>query len=675
MGKMIFYSARLSKRILIILGLLFCFCYFAVAQNHYYSWDFSDCELKDIVYAVSLDSGISIVADDTVSGKGDLKFAGKDFSAAFEAFLNGNRLYVEKGEVWVVSRFSMKKQNDLYSVDAYDLQPNQILEKISSGIDSILTFDSLPVQKLSVHFKDVTEAALMESLGKRFGNCDVKKTETGFHFAKSSEMRKIDSIEGFIKIENQNQGFLVDVRDCRFSDAVEKLFTATDGKYKNFCLLSGGETRLQRSVFNGKDFTDCLAKLCSQAGCSFVFDDDLIYIFSNGNIKNELISGVRSWRKFYLKYTKAQDFFPLLAKRVGKLETITLPDENTFICYASDKESALINELIGEADIKQQTYLVQLKYIKPSDFLNHLPPGVDKANLYLADENVNLYFKGTDSAYKNLIEQIQICDVPAKRLSYDLLILQYDESSQNTWSSAFSAGKIKMGDRNSASAMLGSVMNFNLNVLTSFGLEFAADLQASIEENKTKVFADTTLHGVSGKQINFKNTNTYRYRDNNVNPETGVPIYSGVTREISSGIKLDVIGWVSGNGMITSSVTASVSRQGTDTSASTGNPPPTSEKIVTTEVCGKSGEPVILSGLIQNADSNQTKRVPVISKIPLLGNLFKSKNKIKETTQMVIYLVPHVEGENLEKTEKSYDSVWVENRISNFNQKIVKKEN
>ena len=134
-----------------------------------------------------------------------------------------------------------------------------------------------------------------------------------------------------------------------------------------------------------------------------------------------------------------------------------------------------------------------------------------------------------------------------------------------------------------------------------------------------------------------------------MDPETGKPVYSGVTREIASGIKLDVLGWVSGDGMITSKVTASVSRQGNDTSASTGNPPPTSEKIVTTEVRGKSGEPLVLSGLVQTAHSEQEKRSPLISKIPVLGNLFKSKNKTEEKMQMVIYLVPHVQGEKTEE--------------------------
>ena len=148
-----------------------------------------------------------------------------------------------------------------------------------------------------------------------------------------------------------------------------------------------------------------------------------------------------------------------------------------------------------------------------------------------------------------------------------------------------------------------------------------------------------------------------------LDPETGKPIYSGITREISSGIKLDVCGWVSGDGVVTSMVTASVSRQGIDTSASTGNPPPTTEKLVTTEVCGRSGEPIVLSGLLQNSTSASEVRTPLISKLPLLGNLFKSKSKTKEKEQMVIFLVPHVDYEVAIKSD-FLSADWANRRIS-----------
>jgi type II secretory pathway component GspD/PulD (secretin) len=113
---------------------------------------------------------------------------------------------------------------------------------------------------------------------------------------------------------------------------------------------------------------------------------------------------------------------------------------------------------------------------------------------------------------------------------------------------------------------------------------------------------------------------------------------------------LEINGWVSGDGMITTTVTASVSKRGNDVSNVIGNPPPTSEKMLTTHVRARSGETVILSGLRQNDSTIIEQRVPLISRIPILGWLFQSKNNTTENTQMIIYLVPHVDLANDEYT-------------------------
>ncbi len=682
---------RQMKKGLMSVGCVLAFCYFVVAQGAAYSWDFSDCEIKDILFAVSVDTGISIVPDDTVSGRGDLKFAGGDFDLAFEAFLKTNRLFVKRdGGVWTVSRCHLSVENGCYSLEAYDLTPVQIVEKLSEVMDKVVTYESLPSQRISVCFRGVDEALLMDCLAKRFGLYALEQDETGYHFVKnstvqrgvSSSAQRTEDFSEVMKIEVLDGGMLsVDVEDCRFSVVVESLFTkcSPDLVNKNFSLLADADCKIQRSVFVGLDFEDTLRLLCAQCGLDFVQEKGIYYIYSSADARSELVSGKRSWRKFTLRFTKPQDFLTFIYKRVGKLEIIPLPDEVSFLCLSSDQEAAAIENLICDADIKQSAYVVNLKYLKPAELLEHLPPSVERSSLFLADDSSQLYFKGTEEGYKYLCEQLEVCDQPAVRLSYDLLILQYDETVQNNWSSSFGARRLAAGDRNGVSAVLGSVMSFNLNVVTSFGLTFAAELQASIEESRTRVYADTTLHGVSGREIHFQNTNTYRYRDNNVDPETGKPLYSGVTREIASGIKLDVLGWVSGEGMITSKVTASVSRQGNDTSASTGNPPPTSEKIVTTEVCGKSGEPVVLSGLVQRAESQQEKRSPLISKIPLLGNLFKNKNKNLENMQMVIYLVPHVsmtEGLAMVEEEKCEDDFsWAQDGLMKLLFAYQKNEN
>ena len=197
-------------------------------------------------------------------------------------------------------------------------------------------------------------------------------------------------------------------------------------------------------------------------------------------------------------------------KKVGSFEYVVLPDEFSVLFKVSEREDAEIRDLINHVDIKTETYLLTLKYITPAELIKFLPPSVDKNSIFVADDNSCVYFKGTEEAYKNVCKEISLCDRPVQRISYDLLILQYDESFDNQWNPNFKIEPVKLGDRNDLGFQLGSVLNLNLDVISTFGLKFAASLQASIEENDTQVFADTTLHGVSGKKINFQNTNTFK---------------------------------------------------------------------------------------------------------------------------------------------------------------------
>jgi type II secretory pathway component GspD/PulD (secretin) len=198
------------------------------------------------------------------------------------------------------------------------------------------------------------------------------------------------------------------------------------------------------------------------------------------------------------------------------------------------------------------------------------------------------------------------------------------------------------GDVTAITGSFGSLLNLNFDAITIFGYTFSARLNAALSENRAQVFADTTLHGISGENVKFQNTSTYRYRDSNVDATTGKPVYTGITREIVSGVTLEINGWVSGEGMVTMGINASVSKRGADVTTANGNPPATSEKIIATKLSTADGEPVILSGLEQNDTSIVEQRTPIISRIPLIGWLFMNYGETKQKSEMVIYLVPHI---------------------------------
>ncbi len=632
--------------------LLLCFLMtqgFCLAQKKeaekFYSWDFSDCQIRDILYVVSLDTGISIVSDDTVKGSADFRFTGKDFETAFDSFLNSARLFVsKKDQVWTVSRFRMEEANGLFILDACDLSAEQIVEKMCICLGKPVTYEVLPAGLMSLHFSGVKEEELLEGFCRRLNGFELEKNNSGYHLARKTLVSvERNSAFGTMDIRMLEDGsFWIDIRESKVSEVLEAIFdeinanSADRYSKKQFYFLVNLESRIHRASFEAKNFDEALERICIQNGLNFFVEEEIYYVVS--------AVAAKKWYKLCLDYTAADKFVSVLNRRFGGLNYVILPDEMSFLVCAEEREYEEILALKKDVDIKDNLYLLELKYIRPEEFVKYLPPDVDKNKLFFADDNSSVFFKGTESAYLSLCEHLKICDRPLVRLSYDLLILQYDEGKENSWNPNFSVRRIAFGDKNDFGVKLGSVLNLNLDVVGAFGLDFAAQLQTSIEENKTSVFADTTIHGVAGKQITFQNTNTYRYRDNNLDPNTGKPIYSGITKEIVSGLKLEVLGLVSGDGMITTSVKASVSRQGMDTSSSTGNPPPTSEKIVTTEVCGKSGEVIVISGLIQNSESEGAVGIPLISKLPLLGKLFHSKEKIKENTQMVIYLIPHISG-------------------------------
>lgn len=52
----------------------------------------------------------------------------------------------------------------------------------------------------------------------------------------------------------------------------------------------------------------------------------------------------------------------------------------------------------------------------------------------------------------------------------------------------------------------------------------------------------------------------------------------------------------------------------------------------------KSGETIIIGGLFKDSEITNTSGIPLLSKVPLVGNLFKVKNKSRTNTEIVIFI-------------------------------------
>ncbi|MBQ2312537.1 MAG: hypothetical protein II183_00035 [Elusimicrobiaceae bacterium] len=108
------------------------------------------------------------------------------------------------------------------------------------------------------------------------------------------------------------------------------------------------------------------------------------------------------------------------------------------------------------------------------------------------------------------------------------------------------------------------------------------------------------------------------------------------------GLTLTVTPQVNKEGYVTLTVLPSYS----DLVASeTGDTYDTVTRAVTTQVRVKSGQTVVLGGLLQSTEKETTYKVPLLGQIPIVGWLFSSKQKTKSTTDLVIFITPTVLSE------------------------------
>lgn len=615
------------------------------------SFEFVDRDITEILYAVSIFKGFSVCADDTVRGKGDFRLSGDDFDLAFDSFLLRSRLYVKKEEkVWTVSRCRFERNEDgLFKLDCCDMTMLQILEKAGVETGICVTYDSLPGNTVNIHTGFCEGRELIERIAALASGFEaVNKKDGVIHVGRI--VRSEAPVTGRVSFSEFDGMWNADVQNSVLSVVVERL--CGDGK-RQFCIISGGDGKIVRACFKGKCFDETLELLCAQAGAEVVKSGEVYCIVQSKEAKKKIDRAGKEWICVCLENLKGEDFVNALSKRFEGVEIVPADKSGNFLLCADKDKTREIEEFVKLMDKKKETFLIPLKYLQPVEFFSALPPYIEKSKVSDCGRSDCFCFTGSKAEYERLMAELSEYDRPKPRVSYDLLIIQYQDSEAARFIP--SAGIAKSGDQEegSFSAQLGTVLDFNMDITSAFGLKFAAGLQASINKTKARVFADTTLTGVSGCSIGFQNTNTYRYRDNNLDPDTGKPVYSGVTREIISGLKLEITGTVTGDGMITTKITASVSRQGADTSSNTGNPPPSSEKVVSTEVRARSGEPVVLSGLVQEEENKTESRTPLISKLPVVGHLFRGVNKEREKTELVIYLVPSTEMEVINKGKES----------------------
>jgi len=212
-----------------------------------------------------------------------------------------------------------------------------------------------------------------------------------------------------------------------------------------------------------------------------------------------------------------------------------------------------------------------------------------------------------------------------KTVQLDVTIMEVDKTMMRSlgvkWASSINPSSAVAFEGSSVSPITGVISNIlpSINMMTSTG--------------KARVLAQPTLITRSGQKAQLF-----------VGGELPIPVAQGggaVSIEYKEyGVKLEFEPKVDTQDNIDTMIFVEMSSLGGP--AAQGGAPGLITNRVTTNVFVKTGESITLGGLVQASDAQNVDKVPGLGSIPVLGNLFKSKQFIRNQTEMLVFATPRV---------------------------------
>ena len=177
---------------------------------------------------------------------------------------------------------------------------------------------------------------------------------------------------------------------------------------------------------------------------------------------------------------------------------------------------------------------------------------------------------------------------------------------------------------------------------------FKFNLQALVEDQNANIVTNPHVVALNNEEavINIKETQYVKLQTSGIN---GISI---TLQEIQASLDLIVTPHIMSNQLFNLDVDVDNTEF---TPNSSLDQIQTISSDIKTKVIAKNGETLIIGGLVQFREFETKGGTPFLSKIPLLGLLFKRDNRSKEFIETVIYITPYMAP----LTSRAYDNISV----------------
>ncbi len=112
--------------------------------------------------------------------------------------------------------------------------------------------------------------------------------------------------------------------------------------------------------------------------------------------------------------------------------------------------------------------------------------------------------------------------------------------------------------------------------------------------------------------------------------------------QLPVGISLNVLPYITPDNLVVMEIEQQIDAIDGSFNAASGIPPQTSNKSASSTVTVRSGDVILLGGYLDNNKQKSDSGIPLLKDIPVLGNLFKSKNTSSSKQELMILVRPTI---------------------------------
>ena len=347
----------------------------------------------------------------------------------------------------------------------------------------------------------------------------------------------------------------------------------------------------------GVDAPELLTALADRAGLSLLVDDTV-----SRKITVNIID--KSARQIVQEIARA---YGLSASDVGGITMISEGIPRSPASY-----------LLSEIDS------IPTRYVDANNARNLLPVFLQDYVKVNSEQNA-VVLSAPREVLNKFRQDIAQFDIPAAQIMLDLLLVELTDTTTDQLGLS-----LTFNNNGNGLNLIPGLGSASFRALTTLNDGFFADLRALEEKSKARVRANPRVATVSGRRASIF-VGRQRY--------VLTPIEGG-RNFIDAGVRLNVTPYTGGEKQVLIEVDAEVSTL--SALDPTTRLPEKSTRTANTTVRINDGQTLVIGGLKQQELRDIRTKVPILGSLPLIGNLFRTKDVRSTETELVLFITPRI---------------------------------